>query len=127
MTLLSNIALEDFQTLVEQALSTLSPEIHKMMENVTVTVAEYPTRSQAEDVGLGPGRALYGLYQGVPLTRRSTHYGMVPPDRITIFMHPMVDHHRTSEAIHRQVQRTVLHEIGHHFGIGERRLRELGY
>ncbi len=123
----TDITFEDFQTYVVQALETLPDEIKEMMSNVAVTVAEYPTEAQRRSVGLGPHQSLYGLYQGVPLTQRTSSYGMAPPDLITIFMYPMVYHHRTPEAIRKQVQKTVLHEIGHHFGLGEKRLRELGY
>lgn len=101
--------------------------IKRMMSNIAVTVAEYPTEAQKQSVGLRPGYELYGLYQGVPLTQRTSYYGMVAPDRITIFMYPMVTHYPTPGGIRRQVQKTVLHEIGHHFGLGEKRLRELGY
>ena len=119
--------LDAFETLVAEALETLPDEIIAMMDNIAVTVAEHPTPEQRRAARLGQRQALYGLYQGVPLTRRSTHYGLVPPDRITIFMAPMVYHHRTPEAIREQVRRTVLHEIGHHFGMGEDQLRRLGY
>jgi len=98
-----------------------------VMENVAVTVARSPSPAQRQAVNLGPGSALYGLYEGVPLTQRTTHYGMITPDRITIFMYPMVYHHPNPEAIKDQVRRTVLHEIGHHFGMGEEQLRRLGY
>ena len=121
------MTLETFQRLTEEALETLPDEIKAMMENVTVTVAEYPTPAQRQELGLRQDQSLYGLYQGVPLTRRTAYYGMVPPDRITIFMYPMVYYHRTPEAIREQVRRTVLHEIGHHFGMGEEQLRRLGY
>jgi len=121
------MTLDTFEELVEEALLTLPDEINGVMENVVVTVAEHPSAAQRRATGLGPGQALYGLYQGVPLTRRTSHYGMVPPDRITIFMYPMVHYHRTSEAIRNQVRRTVLHEIGHHFGMDEEQLRQLGY
>jgi len=121
------ITFEEFQRYVAEAIESLPAEIKKMMENVAVTVALYPTEDQKRSVGLGPGRSLYGLYQGVPLTRRTSHYGMVPPDRITIFMYPMVNHFPTPEGIRRQVRKTVLHEIGHHFGMSEDRLRALGY
>jgi predicted Zn-dependent protease with MMP-like domain len=127
MSLPSQMTLDDFQALVEEALLSLPDEIDRVMDNVAVTVAEHPSAAQRRAAGLGPGQALYGLYQGVPLTHRTSHYGMVPPDRITIFMYPMVHHHRTPEAIRRQVRRTVLHEIGHHFGMGEEQLRRLGY
>jgi len=122
-----NITLEQFQQYVTEALATLPDKIKKMMSNVAVTVAEYPTAAQKQSVGLRPGYELYGLYQGVPLTQRGSNYGMVPPDRITIFMYPMVYHRTTPAAIRRQVQKTVLHEIGHHFGMNEQQLRDLGY
>jgi predicted Zn-dependent protease with MMP-like domain len=119
--------LEEFATLVEEALATLPPDIAKLMENVAVTVAENPSPAQRRAADLGPGGALYGLYEGIPLTQRTTHYGLVPPDRITIFMYPMVHYHIHPAAIEDQVRRTVLHEIGHHFGMGEEQLRRLGY
>lgn len=127
MSTSSAMTLDTFEELVEEALLTLPDKINGVMENVVVTVAEHPSAAQRRATGLGPGQALYGLYQGVPLTRRTSHYGMVPPDRITIFMYPMVHYHRTSEAIRNQVRRTVLHEIGHHFGMDEEQLRQLGY
>jgi predicted Zn-dependent protease with MMP-like domain len=66
------------------------------------------------------------LYQGIPLTKRSSHYGLVLPDKITIYRRPIEQVCRSSEQIIRQVQRTVKHEIAHHFGISDDRLRELG-
>ena len=121
------VTFDDFQDLVEEAVLSLPDEIKAMMENVAVTTARSPSPAQRQSTRLGPHQALYGLYQGVPLTRRTTHYGMVPPDRITIFMYPMVNHHRTPESIRNQVRRTVLHEIGHHFGMDEDHIRRLGY
>lgn len=120
-------SLDDFEELVAEALELLPDEIVAMMENVAVTVALSPSPAQRQSVNLQPGSALYGLYEGVPLTQRTTHYGMITPDRITIFMYPMVYHHPSPEAIKDQVRRTVLHEIGHHFGMGEGQLRRLGY
>ena len=121
------MTLDDFQLYVAEALETLPEDIKEMMANVAVTVAEHPTAAQRQAVGLGPGRALYGLYQGVPLTARTTNYGMVAPDRITLFMYPMVQHFASPDALRRQIRRTVMHEIGHHFGMGEKQLRDLGY
>lgn len=123
----AGISLDEFSQLVEEAVESLPDQVLAVMDNVSVTVAERPSAAQWQAAGLGPGRALYGLYQGIPLTQRSSHYGLVPPDRITIFMVPMVYHHHTPEAIRDQVRRTVLHEIGHHFGMGEDILRRLGY
>jgi len=77
-------------------------------------------------LGLGPGQTLFGLYEGVPLTERSSHYGMVLPDKITIFRQPIEAYCRSEEEIRQMVRRTVLHELAHHFGIPDQRLRELG-
>lgn len=121
------MTLDEFQTLVEEALQTLPASIHDKMRNVAILVAEFPTQAQLRAARLGPGYSLYGLYEGVPLTERTSNYGMVSPDRITIFMHPMVDHQQSPQAIREQVRRTVVHEIGHHFGMGEKHLRDLGY
>jgi predicted Zn-dependent protease with MMP-like domain len=73
-----------------------------------------------------PPGALYGLYEGVPLTGRS-HYSGARPDRITLFLATICASARTPEELARQVRVTLLHEIGHHFGIDDRRLHELGW
>ncbi|NOZ71471.1 MAG: metallopeptidase family protein [Chloroflexi bacterium] len=123
----SALTLEEFSELAQEAARQLPEEIVAMMENVALTVAEYPTPEQRAAANLRPGFELYGLYQGVPQTQRGRGYGMVPPDRITIFMYPMVFHFRTVAEVRDQVRRTLLHEIGHHFGLGEQKLRKLGY
>lgn len=123
----SEFPIDAFETLVAEALLTLPPSIQQVMDNVAILVAAHPTRDQRRRARLQPHEALYGLYEGVPLTRRTSDYGMVLPDRITIFMFPMVLHHRTPESIREQVRRTVLHEIGHHFGMDEDDLERLGY
>ncbi len=122
-----SITLETFADLVEAALQTLPEVIAARMENIAVTVAEWPSAAQRQAAKLRSGSVLYGLYEGIPLTQRTQGYSLVPPDRITIFMHPMVQYHRTAAAIQDQVRRTVLHEIGHHFGMDEDQLRKLGY
>ncbi len=121
------MSLEEFGELVEQALTTLPPVIAAAMENVVITVATWPSPEQRRAARLAPGEALYGLYEGIPLDQRTQGYSLVPPDRITIFMYPMVYHYPDPEAIKEQVRRTVLHEIGHHFGMDEQKLRDLGY
>ena len=121
------MTLDEFTILVEEALSTLSPEIHQLMENVAVTVVEWPSAAQRRALGLRSRDSLFGLYEGIPLTKRTTHYGLVTPDRISIFMYPMVYYYPAPAGIREQVRRTVLHEIGHHFGMDEAQLRRLGY
>jgi predicted Zn-dependent protease with MMP-like domain len=69
---------------------------------------------------------LFGLYEGIPLTERTSNYGLVLPDKITIFRQPIEARSWTDEQVRRIVRRTVLHELAHHFGISDERLRELG-
>ena len=118
--------IEEFENLVIEALDALPEEIHTALDNVEVVVAAWPSPHELRSVGLKSGQLLLGLYQGVPLTRRGSHYGLVLPDKITIFQGPIERICRTPEQVIRQVQRTVRHELAHHFGIDDDRLRELG-
>ena len=107
---------ERFELMVSEALDGLPDELGKLMSNVAVTV---------QHDGGPPG--LLGLYQGVPLTRRSTFYAGALPDRITIFRRAICAACSSEPEVVAQVRRTVIHEVGHHFGIGDTRLRELGW
>lgn len=117
---------QEFEQLVIEALDGLPPGVARMMDNVEVTVAGWPSPALLRRVGLGAGDTLFGLYEGVPQTERTSHYGLVLPDKITIFQGPIERIRRTPEAIREQVRRTVIHELAHHFGISDERLRELG-
>jgi predicted Zn-dependent protease with MMP-like domain len=110
------IAPERFEEMVGAALDGLPEELGKLMRNVAVTVEH----------GAGPP-GLLGLYQGVPLTSRTTGYAGVLPDRITIFQRAICRICNTEDEVTEQVRRTVVHEVGHHFGISDERLRELGW
>jgi predicted Zn-dependent protease with MMP-like domain len=114
--LVIDVAPEAFEEMVRQALDGLPEELGQMMRNVAVTVEHGP----------GPP-GLLGLYQGVPLTSRTTHYAGVLPDRITIFHRAICAICWTEAEVIEQVRRTVIHEVAHHFGIGDSRLRELGW
>ena len=116
---------EEFERLVAEALEELPAEFQKRLDNVDLVVAAEPTRVQRERAGIGPHQTLFGLYQGVPLTKRDRGYHLVLPDKITIFQRPMEAVCRTDEEIRNLVRKTVMHEIAHHFGIGDERLREL--
>jgi len=115
-----------FEQLVARAVDSLPDDLHDRLENVDVVVADQPTPQQLESVGKRRGETLLGLYEGVPLTKRSGHYGMVTPDKITIFQKPIESICRNDTQIVAEVQRVVLHEIGHHFGISDARLKQLG-
>jgi len=122
------VSLERFEELVDEALASIPDELWDVIDNLAVMVAEWPTHSQLQSADIEPGALLLGLYEGVPLTGRSHSYGLVPPDKITIFRGPIlrVCPPGDEDAIRAQVRRTVLHEIAHHFGIDDDRLHELG-
>ncbi len=122
------VSRERFEELVEAALGEIPEALWNFVENLVVTVAEWPSAGQRATVGTPPGSLLLGLYEGVPLTERSHYYGLVPPDRITIFRGPIlrVCPPGDEAAIRAQVRRTVLHEVAHHFGIDDDRLHEIG-
>ena len=107
---------ERFEAMVSEALDGLPEELGELMSNVAVTVEH----------GEGPA-GLLGLYQGIPLTRRTSSYAGVLPDRITIYRRAICAISRSDAEVVEQVRRTVVHEVGHHFGIGDARLREMGW
>ncbi len=117
---------EKFEQLVVQALDDLPDFFKEKLQNVEVVIANWPTEAERQAVGLKPGQLLFGLYQGIPLTKRTSHYGLVLPDKITIYRMPIEQVCHTPEAVMRQVQRTVRHELAHHFGLSDDRLRDLG-
>jgi predicted Zn-dependent protease with MMP-like domain len=117
---------EEFERLVARALADLPEEFGQHMGNVEVVVEDWPGPEHYGERGLPRGALLLGLYHGVPLTKRSAWSVHPMPDRITIFQGPIEQITQTPDEIVAQVRRTVLHEIAHHFGISDQRLRELG-
>ena len=95
------------------------------LENIDVVVEDYPTPDQLRWLGLKRGHTLLGLYEGVPQTERGGHYGLVPPDKITIFQRPIEAKCRYDAEISAEIQRVVKHEIAHHFGISDARLQQI--
>lgn len=116
---------ETFNQQVVAALDELPPEFARVFENVEVIVEDWPRPEHRRAVGLKPWQGLYGLYQGVPLTKRGQGYGLVAPDTITIFRAPLIRDFPQPERLRAQIRRTVLHEIAHFFGIDDERLHEL--
>ena len=116
---------ERFEWLVAKAVDSLPDEFSTKLENIDVVVEEQPTPNQLAEVGLKRGETLLGLYQGVPLTKRGRHYGLVVPDKITVFQKPIEAKCRYDAEIMTEIRRVVQHEIAHYFGIGDARLRQL--
>ena len=115
-----------FDWLVARAIEDLPEEFQERLENIDVVVADLPTREQLRALGGRRGETLLGLYEGVPLTRRTHGYGFVIPDKVTIFQKPIESMCKNDAEIIAEVQRVVRHEIAHHFGISDDRLEELG-
>jgi predicted Zn-dependent protease with MMP-like domain len=106
---------ERFEEMVGDALDTLPPGLGRLMRNVAVVVED------------GTDPHLLGLYHGVPLTERTSHYSAVLPDKITIYRLAICARCNTEQQVIDEVRTTVVHEVGHHFGIGDDRLHELGW
>ena len=108
-----------FERLVEEALDGLPEEFAEMLENVAVVVEEEPEPEVLEELGMDPVEDdLFGLYQGVPLSERDSFYSALP-DRVAIYRGPILRWCRTEKEIVKEVRDTVVHELGHHFGLDE--------
>ena len=128
----------DFEDAVADALDSVPPELARQMNNVVVLVEHdgpddgpdddgYQDDSNQAHDGHGHGGPLLGLYEGTPLTERGDGWAGALPDRITIFRRPILAICADREEVVREVRITVIHEIAHHFGIGDDRLDELGW
>lgn len=112
------IPLEEFEALVAQAIDDLPEEFARLLENVAVVVEEEPDPDDLEELGMEPGEELLGLYQGVPLDERGSYYTALP-DRVSIYRGPILRQCTTRREVIREVRDTVVHELGHHFGLDE--------
>lgn len=121
------VSRDEFEQLVLEALDTLPEAFLPYMENLTVDVEDMPSMRDCDAVGISNPRTLLGLYHGTPVTRRSVQQAVSMPDRIAIYQNNIQRICRTPRQIINQVRKTVLHEVGHHFGLGEQDLDELGY
>ena len=116
---------ERFEELVRRALTQLPEGIARHMSNLDVEVHGQPTSAQLTSAGVPSGHTLLGLYVGIPLTRRTSGYNLVQPDRIIIFKTPLERLSRNDDDLVERVTDTVIHEVAHHFGISDERLQEI--
>jgi predicted Zn-dependent protease with MMP-like domain len=114
-----------FERLVAKAVEDLPDKFAAQLDNVAIVVQDYPTAVQVRKAGLGRDETLLGLYEGVPQTKRGTHYGMVTPDKITIFRRPIEALGKDNNCMINEIEKVIKHEIAHHFGITDTRLRQL--
>ena len=116
-----------FERLVARAMRQLPRRFALRLANVAVVVEDDSTVQQRLAAGLGPEDELLGLYQGVPQPQRAAAYGMVLPDKITLFQRPIEARCRSEAEILAEVRHTLIHELAHHFGIDDARLEEIGF
>ena len=116
---------EIFQQLVTQAIENLPDYFLSKLQNVVVVLEACPTAAQVTGAGLGRSQTLLGLYEGVPQTKRGGHYGLFPPDKITIFQKPIEAICKNDAEIINTIEDVVKHEIAHHFGISDARLQQI--
>jgi predicted Zn-dependent protease with MMP-like domain len=112
-----------FERMVRKAVDSLPPAIHSMMVNVEIVIEDEPTADQRN----GEDDGQFGLYEGIPLTERSSSYGLILPDKISIFRGPLERATATPSELYAEVQATVIHEVAHHFGMDEGKIADLGY
>ena len=117
--------IEVYERLIDEAVADLPEDLRSRIHNLEIVVEDRPTRSQLRAAGVSPPATLLGLYQGIPLTGRGSWYGNVLPDKITIFRKPIEAQSVSWDDFVRIVRETVLHEIGHHFGLSDARLYEI--
>lgn len=113
---------EEFEQLVKEGIDSIPEKFLKKLKNVEIVIEDDPTPYQLEKLHM-KGGLLFGLYEGVPLTKRES-YGLVLPDKITIFKNPIEKVFFSSEDIKKAVANTVWHEIAHHFGMDEHQVRQ---
>jgi predicted Zn-dependent protease with MMP-like domain len=116
---------EKFCNIVMKAIDSLPPMFKERLENVDVVIEDWPTPAQLARSNIRSRFGLLGLYEGVPRTRRGQGYGMVLPDKITIFRKPIEARCHSWANVRDEVGKVVRHEVAHHFGIGDEQLREI--
>ncbi len=124
---MSEIVIDDetFSQMIDRAMDELPQEYIKNLDNVAITYEDEPSPEQRKKLELRCHQTLFGLYEGIPKTKRGIGYNLVIPDRITIFKNPIVHSSSSLEDVKRQVKHTLWHEIAHHYGLDHDRIHEL--
>jgi predicted Zn-dependent protease with MMP-like domain len=115
-----------FEQLVAEALNTLPEPFREQLDNVEVVIEDWPDQETMRQAGVRHPAQLLGLYHGIPQTKRTRNYGLVLPDKISIYRRPIEMRCRTLEEVRDLIRQVLRHEIAHHFGSSEERLQEIG-
>jgi predicted Zn-dependent protease with MMP-like domain len=114
-----------FEEIVGDALDAIPEKYQKAMSNVVFVVEDEPNMEQRHKLELRHDQSLFGLYEGIPLTKRGANYTMVLPDKITLFKLPIEYASVTLDELKERVRHTVWHELAHHFGLGHQEIHAL--
>ena len=116
---------DEFEILAEKGLASVPEWFRERLENVDVVIEDEPSHEMLHRMRVGRGSTLLGLYEGIPLSQRGFYYGNVLPDKITLYMGPILREGGTPDEIAARVREVVIHEVGHYFGLSDEELREL--
>jgi len=116
---------DEFLQLVNEALTTIPTRFRDAMQNIAIVVEDEPTAEQLTDVGVEPPDTLLGLYEGTPLTDRQWADGNRLPDKVTLFQGPIEDSSADENDLVVAIGETLIHEIGHYFGLSEEEIEEI--
>jgi len=117
----------DFERMLRKAIDDLPERFRSALDNVAIVVEDRPPRWLLEELGVPPGETLYGIYHGIPLPERSVQDTGTLPDKISIYRRPLEEDFRDPEELADEIRITLLHEIGHYFGMDEEELARLDY
>ena len=116
----------DFYDVIQQALDELPGELRRSIANVAIVVEERADDETLDFAGVDDPLDLLGFYHGIPLTERTHNYGLVPPDKISIYRQSILYACKTDDQVRASIKQTVRHELAHYFGLDDDRLEELG-
>ena len=115
----------EFEKIVNDGIKAIPEKFLRKLENVAIIIEDEPTSAQKKKLNIRPNWTLFGLYEGVPQLERGANYSAVLPDKITIFQNPIEEEARDEKDVEEVVKNTVWHEIAHHFGMDEARVRQV--
>lgn len=116
-----------FEAIVDEAVQSIPEGFHSYLQDIAIDIEDLPDQATCEDVSVSDPRALLGLYRGTPITERHSDTPYRYPERIIIYQRNIERMCRTRRQMVEQIRKTVLHEVGHHFGLTEQQLRDLGF
>jgi predicted Zn-dependent protease with MMP-like domain len=115
---------EQFEDFLDEAIKAVPEPYNKRLENVAFLIEDYPSAEQRQKLNLYPNETLFGLYEGVPLTKRGGALKLLP-DKITVFKQPLLAVSRTPAQLRRNIGHTIWHEVAHYFGLDHDRIHRL--